>query len=144
MSWKGHLSLGFFFIFILTLSLVGAAYYLPFYTMEFIEITIGILVGAYCSLLPDIDIKTSKVFGLTMMVAIISLIFLIAFENYIGIAIIIAFILFVFSLKHRGVMHKNKMAIVIAVIFGLAFMSIPIGLYAFIGYFSHTVFEDSH
>ena len=105
-------------------------------------ILIAFSLGLYASLLPDIDVGTSKVFHFTIVVLLaLCIIFIIyGIYKYQTVAILVLIISMMF-LNHRGMTHSIWFGLIISVVFGYAFGSILVFLYSIVGYYSH-LFKD--
>ena len=105
-------------------------------------ILIAFSSGLYASLLPDIDVGTSKVFHFTIVVLLLACIIFILYGiyKYETVAILGLIILMMF-LNHRGMTHSIWFGLLISIVFGYVFGSILVFLYAVIGYYSH-LFKD--
>lgn len=117
MNYKGHISVGILFsvmwgilLFILDyqLGLVGLNYFLYSSAYGIPAMFWIALVVAHGSLVPDIDIQTSKGFKWSLLL-LIGLIFLLIWQQSIsvlvGLVILVAFLLFCVFSKHRGFTH---------------------------------------
>lgn len=151
MDWKEHLGWGSTIILVLTILLVLVEFFTDW--VDFMDLygpskitiivvipslLIAILFGLYASLLPDVDIGTSKAFAITYMILILIMFYFLVFTEYIF-PVFVSLILmsFILGLKHRGVMHKWYTAFIIGCAFGFLFSSYLIGLYVTIGYLTH-------
>lgn len=142
MNWKGHLALGFVSVLISTFVCYTLSVTLDLITFELLPFVIGWVVGLYSSLLPDIDIKTSRVFNFTAMICLFAMIWFIVSELYLELLALVIFLIIIFGLKHRGITHKWYMAPIVGILFMFIFTSAIVGIFAFFGYVSHIVFEQ--
>jgi len=101
-------------------------------------ILIAFSLGLYASLLPDIDVGTSKVFHFTIVVLLLVCIIFIflGIYKFETIAILGLIILMMF-LNHRGMTHSIWFGLLISIVFGYVFGSILVFIYVVIGYYSH-------
>ena len=154
MLWKDHLKWGFVATTILVIILIIMEYMqFEFFQFESIwdnsrfivygfaipNIIIGFIGGLYGSIFPDIDIGTSKAFGLTYMILIL-IAFYYAYTGYLfGLFMGLILMAFILGLKHRGVMHKPYTAIILGIVTYLFFDSIFIALFFTMGMLVHLV-----
>jgi len=143
MNWKSHLIVSSIFIILTTILVIYLSDDNILRGISVFEFIAGIGIAYYCALLPDIDIKTSKVFSFTLIVCLLAIIYFATSEGYIEIIAIVGFIVVIMFFDHRGIMHKWYTAIPIAIIALFASMSIVVALYAFVGYISHAGIEKS-
>ncbi|MCD6476612.1 MAG: metal-dependent hydrolase [Candidatus Aenigmarchaeota archaeon] len=102
-------------------------------------IILFIIVGIY-SILPDLDIKTSKIFNLILSIGLISIIIL-SYFTYIIYSILIAVVLLLIStMKHRGHMHSIFFMIIFSI--PLLYLGIYVAIIGAIAYLSHLFADD--
>lgn len=136
-GYKNHIIFG--IIFSLTVSLIN--YYFNFLRLKPFEIILIAPVIFFYSILPDIDISSSKarqiiiISGLILL--LISLYFNIRLASYL---IIIILLLFQFT-KHRRFFHTITAAILFSS--PLIMFNYMIATFAFIGYVSHLTLDGS-
>ncbi len=100
---------------------------------------IGFLLGVYASLLPDIDIGTSKVYHWTVVSLLFLVIAFVGFSIYYWETIaILVFLLSLHFLNHRGLTHEWWFGGLVAIAFALIFgQSITVGILVLTGYYTH-------
>lgn len=105
-------------------------------------VIVAFAIGMYSTLLPDIDIGTSKIFHFTVgLLLLIAIAFILIQEYRVQTVAILLFIFGLLFLEHRGMMHSKTMGFVFAIIFGIAFSSCLVGLYVLVGYYTHLVVD---
>jgi len=101
---------------------------------------IAFALGMYATLLPDVDIGTSKVFQFTVgLLVLVCIIFILAQQYKYQTVLILLFIFALLFLNHRGITHSAWMGLLFAIIFAIAFSSAMVGLYALVGYYVHLI-----
>ena len=143
MNWKGHLTLGFVFLLLSTFVCYVLSVTRELITFEVLPFVIGWVVGLYCSLLPDIDKKNSKVFGFTGTLVLCAMLWFVVSALYLELIFLIIFAILIMFLTHRGITHKWYASIIIGVLSTFIFSSVIVGIFAFFGYVSHIAFEKS-
>ncbi len=101
-------------------------------------LVIGISIGLFYSILPDIDAKRSKIRQLFMGIFILSLILYVIYPRFILALItgILAFFLFLtFFIRHRGFFHTLTAAILFSI--PLFIIDPWFSFFAFLGFLSH-------
>jgi hypothetical protein len=104
---------------------------------------IGFFLGAYATLLPDLDIGTSKVYHWTVVaLLIIVLMFVCADIYYWETVAIIIFLISIHFLNHRGLMHEWWFGLFVAFMFGIIFgQSVTVGVLVLTGYYVHLMLD---
>jgi len=147
MNWRNHLKWGIIVVIVLIAAFIYFREYIDIGLLDnskfgllgiFIpNYIIAILIGAYASIFPDIDIGTSKAFSITYMILIL-LAFYFMFTQYLtGLAISLAIMIFILTLKHRGLMHKWYTGMVLGILFYILFDNIAVGIFFFAGFMTH-------
>lgn len=152
MDWKGHLKWGFIVLTIMIIVQILHWFWYPveelavfggskliLFSIAIPNLIIAYAVGIYASLIPDVDIGTSKAFAITYMILIILALYF-AFTEYImGLFTSLIIMALILGLKHRGIMHKSYTGLVLGTIFGWLFSSILVGLYFALGFMVHLI-----
>jgi membrane-bound metal-dependent hydrolase YbcI (DUF457 family) len=136
-GYKGHILAGVLFVAIFLI----LNYYFNWFTLPsdpILWVMMGFITIFY-SILPDVDIQSSKAREIVFILGIIGML-LCLFYNYILYGIIIGTaLLFTFLLSHRGIMHSVLMAIIFsALLWFVNPILIPIG---FLAYISHLIVD---
>ena len=153
MNWEDHLKWGFVTITIMAILNIALYIlemeikYIPLFSVPiFIIYGIGIpniiiayIVGVYGSLMPDIDIGTSKPFGFTMTLLVMVAVYFYFTGFMLGILAILIAMGIIFNLSHRGIMHRWYSGLIIGGGLAFAFGNIMVGVYFIIGFMTHLV-----
>jgi len=151
MLWKEHLKWGLVSVTITLILIIinelfdfiTIPWVFKFWVFETKELTwwifpIAFGVGAYSSLLPDIDIETSKAYGFTMLMFIgLIAYYLLIVELTWPIIIILVIMVIMMGLKHRGITHSILAGLIISLFFMWVFASILPGITCLVGYCTH-------
>ena len=147
MNWKNHLKWGGIVVSVLIIALIYFRAYIDIGLLDnsnfgvlnvFIpNIIIAVLVGLYASIFPDVDIGTSKAFAITYMILIVLAFYFMFTQYIIGIAVSLIIMVFILSLKHRGLMHKWYVGIVLGIMFYFLFGNISVGVFFITGFLTH-------
>ena len=152
-DYRDHAKYGFIALVILTVVILIIKHYgaITFLTADLTDsftlfgvgipiAVIAFALGMYATLLPDIDIGTSKIFHWTVaFLLIVCIMFILAGEYKYQTVAILLFIFGLLFLNHRGVTHSPWMGLLFAIIMGVAFSSTMVGLYVVVGYYAHLV-----
>lgn len=150
-GYKEHRKFGLICLIILTIALLILEY---IYSLDFIYIDIfslfilkgigipliiiAFLIGIYASLMPDIDVGTSKAFQFTVTILLLICILFILLDSYkLQTVVILLIVISMLFLNHRGLTHSKWFGLLIAIIFGFAFGSMMVSIYTLVGYYSH-------
>lgn len=156
MNYRQHLGYGLLAILTTVITLVSLSHYTSlvdgwniygFFNITFREYEFAVPImlfasiwGMYASILPDIDIGTSKAFMVTYLLLILIMVYYLVFTTYL-LPIIISLIImaFILGLKHRGIMHTVIAGVIIGVTFGWLFNNYLVILFIVIGYWTHLI-----
>ena len=137
-SYKGHIILGY----ILTILALGGLIWFDYLTLEvefpYWNILIMALIVPFYAILPDIDIKSSKPFGILLFVFLSAIIWFAYQKNFIYVAILAGILIFLaFFTKHRGFFHGFIFAFISVI--PLVFIGWEYALVGLIAVLSHKV-----
>ena len=137
MDWKGHLFAGFLACPATIFALNQAGFATPPET-----ILAGFLISAVFSLLPDIDVESSKIHGAAFIALLIASIASLAVYSFSGSPVFLAgFLLFLVPgvamkfMRHRGFCHTIRFGLACALPLAVAGPVYP--AFAFVAFFSH-------
>lgn len=138
-NYKTHIVVGFLLVFAFLL----ANYYLNIIPFKPTKPTDFILVGLIpliYSILPDIDINSSKIFGVTITLALILMLISIFTGRILLVVAIIIALLVILALSHRGITHSLLGAVIMIIPLILLFhwFFVLVGL---IAYLSHILVD---
>ena len=149
MNYKEHLTWGVVSLVGLTIIVLVAYFmdYLQFISVYgrsygiYIDLSLAWIFGLYASILPDVDIGTSKAFAITYLVLILIIIyFLLIVILILPVIICLVIMISILFLKHRGITHCWYSALIVGLGFYLLFdFNIIISSYVIIGYLTHLV-----
>ena len=103
-----------------------------------IDLFTGIILVIIYSILPDIDIKDSKIRKIVMPLLIILIIISYFIEYYVLCLSLILMFIFILLLKHRTITHTIWFAFIISIPF---YQNIGYFVIAFVSYASHLVLD---
>jgi len=153
-DWKGHMQIGVVVGIILTVVLIfiqlfsgfSMIHFDIFGTFEIGGIYIPIIIIAfvllvYASILPDIDIGTSKAYQwTTALLLLLAIAFIVSGTRKFETIAILVFLFLILFLNHRGITHKyyKSMGIIAGLFFSYIFgLNVVIFFYVTIGYYAH-------
>lgn len=148
MNYKEHLTGGVITLTITSIILILITYFTDYigfigvfsiYTWYIPTLLIAFVLGLYASILPDVDIGTSKAFSLTYIVMLLIIIYSIFIvPNLLLVFICLVLMIAIMTLKHRGITHEWYSAFIIGAVFGWLFgLNILIFMFVTIGYLTH-------
>lgn len=151
-NYKQHLGFGVIGLITLTISLWLLAIYTRYinflhifggsiiviYGFSIPVLIIAVIMGLYTSILPDVDIATSKAFVITFILLLLAILYFTVFTgDLLPVFICVVIMISILGLKHRGMMHTVIAGIIIGCIVGWLFESYLIALYVVVGYLIH-------
>lgn len=156
-GWREHRKFGIGCLLGLTLVLFLMHYYgsFPFLTDDFLGsfeifgfaipiVLMAFAFGIYASLMPDIDIGTSRVYRFTVtFLLLLCIVFIMSGAYKIQTVAILLFLIAILYLNHRGMTHSWWFGLLTGALFGYVFSSMTIFLYFIVGYYSHLI-ADRH
>jgi len=122
LDWKLHLIFGL----LLAILIIGFFYFIQFEIS--VEVLVSLLiVTMFTTLLPDIDLRKSKIRDFVSVISAVSISFVFLFfksdEWYLSIIYFLVLYLFFKNIptKHRGIMHTFKFSFLISLILAIIF-----------------------
>jgi len=148
MNYKEHLTWGAIILTITSITFILLAYFtdyigfikvFEFYAWYIPTLLIAFLLGLYASILPDVDIGTSKAFSLTYIFLILLILYSIfVIPNIMITAACLILMIVIMTFKHRGITHEWYSAFIIGALFSWLFgLSLLIFIFVTIGYLTH-------
>ena len=140
-DYKSHIVFSFFFVYIALLLLSSAGYYQ--FTFESLKLIPFVI---FFSILPDVDIRSSKAFKYTLKILLIIIISLLILYLIYGNIALIYYVLIIsllllgtLFLKHRGKIHTFLFSLIITV--PLLVFGFYVFFVAFLSYISHLILD---
>lgn len=136
MNWKGHILLGLFFMIVLIIINIVFSF-IEFGVFDYFLI---VIFTGYYSLLPDIDIGTSKSFKFTFFLLLGLLSVGIWVDNKWFVWLPVILMVLILLLKHRGLTHKFWFGFLVSLI--TIFISWYLPIFCMVAYLSHIWLGD--
>ncbi|MBR9690422.1 hypothetical protein GOV08_01935 [Candidatus Woesearchaeota archaeon] len=134
-GYKGHILFGIIFVMIIYL----VSQYLYFFRVSKLSLLIGLPILFIYPILPDIDIRSSKIRQIVTIVGLLIVLFSILFnEKLLSVSLTLILIVIQF-LKHRKFIHTVAAGLLFSL--PLLFFNPIVAVLAFAGYFSHLVLD---
>ena len=156
MNWKDHLKWGLVSVSITLIAIFAIEYFdiyhfpwvidLPFlqtYYPTWEYWILAFLIGLYGSIIPDIDIGTSKAFHLTFTMLILLILYYLLFTTaIIPIVVILMLMIIIMNLKHRGMMHSFWVMWILSFFFMWMFGCALVAIVFLIGFGTHLLCDN--
>lgn len=104
-----------------------------------ISLLLAIPILFIYSMLPDIDISTSKISKIVMILGLLSIIALIIFDKKILAVSICVILLLLQIIKHRKFIHTIAAGVLLSA--PLIYFNYIVAIFAFVAYFSHLLLD---
>ena len=134
-GYKTHITFGVILSLIVYLLLIS----LNFVDFNIESLIIFTLIATIYSILPDIDIRTSKAYQLFLFTSIVLIFYLLLQKETLYIMIILSVMFVTLFLKHRGITHKIWFGLLISL--PLVLISWVAFVIGFVAYLSHLILD---
>lgn len=115
--------------------------FIYFLELSFFESMVFLIVGIIYSLLPDIDISSSKISGFFTILGIIGLLVLMFFSYFFYSVVLGIILILIRFLKHRGFIHSVRAALIFSI--PLLLIDVLLVLFGFLLYLLHLGLDGS-
>lgn len=135
-GYKNHIAIGIG----ISILFVVLNYFIDIFSIDWKTYLIAIPIIILYSILPDVDVRTSKSFGIVMFFLLITILLSVLCRQWWWFATAIFLAITIMFLKHRGTMHKWWMGAILSA--PIYFINPVLTIFAFISYLSHTIIGD--